>query len=50
MPTCFVIQPFSTKFDKRFRDVYKPALEKAGLNSLWQKSIDRSRSEVDGVA
>ena len=32
MPTCFVIQPFSTKFDKRFRDVYKPALEKAGLN------------------
>ena len=32
MPTCFVIQPFSSKFDKRFRDVYKPALEKAGLD------------------
>lgn len=32
MPTCFVIQPFSSKFDKRYRDVYKPALEKAGLD------------------
>ena len=27
-----VIQPFSSKFDKRFQDVYKPALEKAGLD------------------
>ena len=32
MPTCFVIQPFSSKFEKRFQDVYKPALEKAGLD------------------
>ena len=32
MPTCFVIQPFdSGKFDKRFDDTYKPALEQAGL-------------------
>ena len=32
MPTCFVIQPFdSGKFDKRFDDIYKPALEEAGL-------------------
>ena len=31
MPTCFVIQPFSSKFDKRYGDVYKPALEQAGL-------------------
>ena len=31
MPTCFVIQPFSPKFDKRYDDVYKPALEEAGL-------------------
>ena len=32
MPTCFVIQPFdSGKFDERFNDTYKPALEKAGL-------------------
>jgi len=28
MPVCFVIQPFdSGKFDKRFDDVYKPAIE-----------------------
>ena len=32
MPTCFVIQPFdSGKYDKRFHDIYKPALEQAGL-------------------
>lgn len=32
MPTCFVIQPFyNGKFDKRFRDVYKPAIEATGL-------------------
>jgi len=34
MPVCFVIQPFdSGKFDKRFDDVYKPAIEAAGLEA-----------------
>lgn len=34
MPTCFVIQPFDGgKFDKRFEDVYKPAIEAAGLEA-----------------
>lgn len=34
MPTCFVIQPFDAgKFDKRFEDVYKPALAQAGLEA-----------------
>ncbi len=34
MPTCFVIQPFdSGKFDKRFSDVYKPAIEAACLDA-----------------
>jgi hypothetical protein len=34
MPICFVIQPFdSGKFDKRFNDVYKPAIEAAGLEA-----------------
>ena len=32
MPTCFVIQPFSDKFNKRFLDFYEPALKKAGLS------------------
>ena len=32
MPTCFVIQPFDGgRFDKRFNDVFKPALEQAGF-------------------
>jgi hypothetical protein len=32
MPTCFVIQPFDGgTFDKRFEDVFKPAIEAAGL-------------------
>ncbi len=34
MATCFVIQPFdSGKFDKRFQDIYKPAIESAGLEA-----------------
>ena len=32
MDTCFVIQPFDGgKFDKRYSDVFKPAIENAGL-------------------
>lgn len=32
MATCFVIQPFdSGKYDKRYQDIYKPAIEAAGL-------------------
>ncbi len=34
MPTCFVIQPFdSGKFDKRFDDVYVPAINASGLEA-----------------
>ncbi len=44
MTTCFVIQPFdSGKFDKRFDDVYQPALEDAGLEAY---RVDRD-PEVD---
>ena len=32
MTTCFVIQPFdSGKYDKRYADVYRPAIVDAGL-------------------
>ena len=42
MPKCFVIQPFdSGKFDKRFDDVYKPALKQAGLEAY---RVDRDPS------
>ena len=34
MPRCVVIQPFDDgKFDRRFDDTYKPALEEAGLDA-----------------
>src|SRR5688500_17614708 len=32
MPRCFVIQPFDLgKFDKRYNDICRPAIEAAGL-------------------
>jgi nucleoside 2-deoxyribosyltransferase len=32
MPICFVIQPFDRgRYDKRFEDVFRPAIEQAGL-------------------
>ncbi len=33
MATCFVIQPFDDggKFDKRYKDVFDPAIREAGL-------------------
>ena len=34
MATCFVIQPFDRgKFDKRYKDIYKPALSDAGIDA-----------------
>jgi len=42
MATCFVMQPFdSGKFDKRFDDIYKPAIEAAGLEAY---RVDRDVS------
>ena len=34
MATCFVIQPFDRgRFDKRYRDIYEPALRDAGFDA-----------------
>lgn len=34
MEKCFVIQPFDNdKFDSRFLDIFKPAIEKAGFEA-----------------
>jgi nucleoside 2-deoxyribosyltransferase len=33
MPTCFVIQPFTETYNKRFDDLYKPAIEAAGMTA-----------------
>lgn len=31
MSKCFIIQPFSEKYQKLYKDVYKPAIEEAGI-------------------
>lgn len=31
MKQCFVIQPFSRDFDRRYTDTFEPAIKKAGL-------------------
>lgn len=42
MERCFVIQPFDKdKFDKRYTDIFKPAIEKSGLEAY---RIDRDLS------
>jgi nucleoside 2-deoxyribosyltransferase len=41
MAICFVIQPFEDKYDKRFDDIYKPAIEAADLDAY---RSDRDRS------
>ena len=53
MPTCFVIQPFDTKFDKRYEDIYKRALKQAGLKAYrvdqdpsTERLIDRIEEQI----
>lgn len=52
MPACFVIQPFDTggKFDKRFDDIYKPALEQAGLEPYRVDRDPRVEVPIDSIA
>lgn len=42
MKTCFVIQPFDgDKFDKRYKDIFKPAIEDAGYEAY---RVDKDHS------
>ena len=41
MPTCFVIQPFDEKNDRRYEEVYKPALQDAAVTPY---RVDRDPS------
>ena len=34
MDKCFVIQPFDEKYNKRFNDIYKPAINEAGFEAV----------------
>ena len=49
MPTCFVIQPFDPKFDKRYRDVYKPALKQAGLDAYRVDQDPSTERLIDSI-
>jgi len=35
MPICFVIQPFTNAYNERYDDLYKPAIEAAGMTACY---------------
>jgi nucleoside 2-deoxyribosyltransferase len=50
MPTCFVIQPFDRGlFDKRYVDIFKPAIEAAGLESYRVDQDPASRIPIEDI-
>lgn len=50
MGTCFVIQPFDAgKFDKRFDQVFKPAIEIAGLEAYRVDKDPRVEVPIDAI-
>jgi hypothetical protein len=50
MPTCFVIQPFDAgKFDKRYEQVFKPAIVAAGLEPYRVDQDDRVDVPIDAI-
>jgi nucleoside 2-deoxyribosyltransferase len=50
MAKCFVIQPFDNdKFDKRFKDIYKVAIEKCGLEAYRVDKDPKSQVPIDDI-
>jgi nucleoside 2-deoxyribosyltransferase len=50
MQTCFVIQPFdAAKFDKRYRDVFVPAIKAAGLEPYRVDHDPAISIPIDGI-
>jgi hypothetical protein len=50
MPTCFVIQPFDAgKFDKRYEQVFAPAIEKAQLTPYRVDQDDRVEIPIEAI-
>lgn len=50
MATCFVIQPFDRgQFDKRYADVFKPAIEAAGLEPYRVDQDPASRIPIEDI-
>lgn len=53
---CFVIQPFDSTFDKRYTDVYEPAIKASGLipyrvdrDPSAKNLIEQIESRIDGA-
>jgi nucleoside 2-deoxyribosyltransferase len=50
MQTCFVIQPFDGgKFDKRFDDVFKPAIESCGMEAYRVDRDPKAHVPIDSI-
>jgi hypothetical protein len=50
MPTCFVIQPFDAgKYDKRFVDVFSPAIKAAGLEPYRVDQDPKVEIPIDAI-
>jgi hypothetical protein len=50
MPRCFVIQPFDAgKFDKRYEQVFKPAIVAAGLEAYRVDQDDRVEIPIEAI-
>ena len=50
MEKCFVIQPFDGgKYDKRFNDTYKPAIEECGLEAYRVDKDPNSQIPIDDI-
>lgn len=50
MHFCFMIQPFDGgKFDKRYEDVFKPAIEAAGLEAYRVDNDDLATVPIDMI-
>jgi|AntRauTorcE11897_2_1112592.scaffolds.fasta_scaffold00645_9 hypothetical protein len=49
MENCFVIQPFDDKYNKRYKDIYEPAIINAGLNPYRVDQDLSTRVPIDNI-
>jgi hypothetical protein len=50
MGICFVIQPFDGgKYDKRYKDTFKPAIEKCGLTAYRVDEDPNTQIPIDDI-
>ena len=50
MPSCFVMQPFDgAEFDKRYEEIYKPAIEEAGFEPYRVDRDPRATIPIENI-